>query len=115
MLNKKKLTHKQFTWAFYIPILHYGHMTETIKVEVDDALAKRFRQRAMEKYSYKRGAVKKALEEIMSNFISESSSSRPTKRKVDWSFLEGAGKDRYKGMTSVEIQHSIWQAGNEST
>jgi hypothetical protein len=84
-------------------------MTETIKVEVDEDLARRFRQKAMEKYGYKKGAVKKALEEIMSNFAAGSSNSRPTPTKVDWSFLEGAVKDRYKGMTSVELQHNLWR------
>ena len=92
---------------FYSTYVLKGHMTETIKVEVDEDLAMRFRRRAMEKYGYKRGAVKKALEEIMSNFVSGTSNPRPVK-KVDWSFLDGVLKDRYKGMTSVEMQHNLW-------
>jgi hypothetical protein len=83
-------------------------MTETIKVEVDEDLARRFRQKAMEKYGYKKGAVKKALEEIMSTFASGSSNNQQPP-KVEWSFLEGSIKDRYKGMTSVELQHSLWR------
>jgi hypothetical protein len=35
-------------------------MTETIKVEVSEALAKRFRKRAMELYGYKKGSMKRA-------------------------------------------------------
>ena len=82
-------------------------MTETIKVEVDEELARRFRKKAMEKYGYKRGAIKQALEDLMSGFASTSPASEP--HKVDWSFLEGALKDRYKGMTSVELQHTLWR------
>jgi hypothetical protein len=40
-------------------------MTATIKVEVDEALARKFRKKAMETYGYKKGAMKKALEESM--------------------------------------------------
>ena len=55
-------------------------MTETIKAEVSEALAKRFRKKAMEKYGYKKGAVKSALEDLMTNFVSPP--------KADWSFLQ---------------------------
>jgi hypothetical protein len=44
-------------------------MTETIKVEVDDELARRFRESAMEKYGYEKGAVKKAMEGLMEEFV----------------------------------------------
>jgi hypothetical protein len=82
-------------------------MTETIKVEVEDELAKRFRKRAMEKYGYKKGSVKKALENLMDEFTRKSS------EKPSWGALRGAIKDEYKGMTSVELQHSIWRIKNE--
>ena len=51
-------------------------MTETIKVEVNEALAKRFRRRAMELYGYKKGSVKRALEDTMKKFS--------TPGRVDW-------------------------------
>jgi len=82
-------------------------MTETIKVEVDDDLAKRFRKKAMEKYGYKKGSVKKALEGLMEEFTRKSS------EKPDWSSLRGAVKNEYKGLTSVELQHSIWRIKND--
>ena len=41
------------------------HMTETMKAEVDEEFANRFRKKAMERYGYKKGAMKKALEEAM--------------------------------------------------
>jgi len=76
-------------------------MPETIKVEIDEALARRFRKKAMEKYGYKKGAVKKAMEDIMRKF---SATSRP-----DWSSLEGTLKEEYGGMSSVELQHALWR------
>lgn len=72
-------------------------MTESVKVEVDETLAKRFRKRAMEKYGYKKGAMKKALEEAMKRY------SQPG--KADWGSLVGVlriSKD------SVWLQHHAW-------
>jgi len=83
-------------------------MTETIKVEVDDELAKRFRKKAMEKYGYKKGAVKKALEGLMKEFSAPTNSEKP-----NWGAIVGAIKDDYRGMTSVELQHSIWRIKND--
>jgi len=34
-------------------------MTATVRVEVNEALAKRFRKRAMELYGYKKGSMKR--------------------------------------------------------
>jgi hypothetical protein len=73
-------------------------MTETIKVEVDEALAKRFRKRAMELYGYKKGAVKRALEDTMKRFS--------TPGRVDWHSIRGALKSTKTG--SVQLQHKIW-------
>ena len=73
-------------------------MTETVKVEVDDALAKRFRKRAMELYGYKKGSVKKALEDIMRRF------SNPG--RVDWHSIRGTL--RTPRMSSVQLQHKAW-------
>lgn len=73
-------------------------MTETIKVELDEALAKRFRKRAMERYGYKKGTMKKALEDLIRKFSAPG--------KPDWGSLRGVLK--VKGVTSVELQHSIW-------
>lgn len=73
-------------------------MTETIKVEVDDALAKRFRKRAMEVYGYKKGSMKKALEDTMKRFS--------TVGRVDWHSIRGVLKD--KRISSVKMQHKAW-------
>lgn len=73
-------------------------MTETIKVEVDESLARRFRKKAMEKYGYKKGSMKKALEEAMMKFSGSGG--------VDWEPLMGALK---LDVDSVELQHSWWK------
>ena len=74
-------------------------MTETIKVEVDEALAKRFRKKAMERYGYKKGTIKKAVEEVMTRF----SMSGP----VNWASLRGTLKNTRKA-SSVQLQHRVW-------
>lgn len=76
----------------------FGLMTETIKVEVDEALAKRFRRRAMELYGYKKGSVKRALEDTMKKFS--------TPGRVDWHSIRGALKGTRT--SSVQLQHKIW-------
>ncbi len=72
-------------------------MTETIKVEVDESLAKRFRRRALEKYGFKKGAMKKALEEAMKKYSSSS--------KADWGALSGRLK---LTKDAVWLQHHAW-------
>ena len=74
-------------------------MPETVKVELDEALARRFRKKAMEKYGYNKGAMEKALEEVIRKFSASG--------KADWDFLEGALKEEYRGMSSVELQHLL--------
>jgi hypothetical protein len=74
-------------------------MTETIKVEVDDALARKFRKKAMERYGYKKGTIKKAVEEVMIRF----SMSGP----VNWGSLRGTLRGAQKA-SSVQLQHRLW-------
>lgn len=71
---------------------------EIIKAEVGDALAKKFRKHAMEKYGYKKGAVKLALEDMIKRFT--------TTGKVEWGVLRGVLKSE---LSSVEIQHRLWK------
>ncbi|MDA4129129.1 MAG: hypothetical protein OK422_06730 [Thaumarchaeota archaeon] len=70
-------------------------MTETIKVELEEALAKRFRKKAMERYGYKKGAVKMALEEVIKKFVASG--------EVNWEPYRGSLES---GLGSVELQHS---------
>jgi len=84
-------------------------MTATIKVEVDETLARRFKKKAMENYGYKKGAMKKALEELMKGYADQL-------ERANWNSFRGVLKDEdeFKRMTSVELQHSIWRIRNDS-
>lgn len=73
-------------------------MVEVIKAEVSEALAKKFRKRAMEIYGYKKGAMKAALEDVMKRFV--------VSGDVDWKSLRGCIKSE---LTSVELQHKMWR------
>lgn len=75
-----------------------GHMTETIKVEVDGALARKFREKALRRHGFKKGAMKKALEEAMARYVSSG--------EVDWAPLKGSIRSR---LGAVELQHSAWR------
>jgi len=74
-------------------------MTETIKVELDEAVARKFRKKAMEKYGYKKGTIKKAMEDVITKF----SQTGP----VDWGSLRGTLKVAKK-VSSVQLQHKLW-------
>ena len=73
-------------------------MVEIIKAEVPEALAKKFRRKAMGAYGYKKGAMKAALEDMLRRFI--------TLGDVDWGRLKGVIKSE---LTSVELQHQAWK------
>ncbi len=73
-------------------------MSEVVKAEVPKALAKKFRKRASEIYGYRRGFVKKAIEDLMKRFVGLG--------EVDWSSLRGVLKSE---LTSVELQHKAWR------
>jgi hypothetical protein len=73
-------------------------MVEGIKAEVSEALAKKFRKRALEIYGYKKGAVKAALEDAMKRFVASGG--------VDWKSLRGCIRSE---LTSVELQQKVWR------
>ena len=72
-------------------------MPELIKVELEEALARRFRRKAMELYGYKKGAIKMAMQELVKRFTSGG--------EADWSLLRGKLKST---VNSVELQHKAW-------
>ena len=74
-------------------------MSEAIKVELPKGLAERFRRKAMERYGYRKGAVKKALEALIRDFVG-------TRSNVDWSSLRGVLPSK---KSSVELQHEAWR------
>ncbi|MEM1582571.1 MAG: DUF2281 domain-containing protein [Candidatus Bathyarchaeia archaeon] len=73
-------------------------MVEIIKAEIPEALAKKFRKRAMEIYGYKKGALKAAFEDLMKRFVASG--------EVDWKILRGCIKSE---LSSVELQHKVWR------
>jgi len=73
-------------------------MVEIIKAEVSEALARKFRRKAMAIYGYRKGAIKAALEDLLKRFVSSG--------EVDWKVLKGCIKSE---LTSVELQHRIWR------
>lgn len=73
-------------------------MTETLKIDLDEELVKKFRRKAFETYGYKKGSIKKAMEQILKTYTSES--------KANWGELVGILGKRKE--TSVEIQHIAW-------
>ena len=73
-------------------------MTEVIKVDVDERTAKQFREKVAQSYGYKRGAMKKALEALIKQMITES--------KPDWSTLRGVIRS---DKTSTELQHEAFK------
>jgi hypothetical protein len=73
-------------------------MVEIIKAEISKALAKKFKKRAMEIYGHKKGAVKVALENLLTRFVSLG--------EVNWRTLKGCIQSE---LTSVELQHKIWR------
>ncbi|RLE94873.1 MAG: hypothetical protein DRN04_02160 [Thermoprotei archaeon] len=73
-------------------------MSEVIKAEINRALALRFRKKAMEIYGYRKGALKLALEDIISRFVYEG--------EANWGELQGKLKIK---KTSVELQHEAWR------
>jgi hypothetical protein len=70
-------------------------MGEVIKVEIDRALAERFRKKAMELYGYKKGAIKRAVEGLVRKFSFGG--------EADWGSLKG--KLDLLEWSSVELQH----------
>lgn len=73
-------------------------MVEVIKAEIPEALARKFRKKAMEMYGYKKGAVKAALEDLLRRYLSMG--------KADWTSLKGVIRSK---LTSVELQHRAWR------
>jgi len=84
---------------FLLYFFVYGIMVETFRVEVDEALARRFRRKAMELYGYRKGSLKKAFEVSMSKFV------EPV--RVDWKPLMGVLK-QLSEKDSVAVQHTAW-------
>ena len=78
---------------------NYVLMSETLKVEIDEELLKKFKRKAYESHGFKKGAIKKAMEELLKQYTSEG--------KSNWNAIAGILKDKTE--TSVDLQHKAWQ------
>ncbi len=76
-----------------------------LKIKLPDELERAFRERAMRKYGYVKGAISEAIREMINVWIKESGGEL-TKEDL-WDNLEGSLKHIKK--SSVELQH---EAGN---
>lgn len=70
----------------------------TLKIETGDEFLNKFKKKAMEEYGYKKGSLKKAVEELIKKWL--------TQEKVEWGKLKGIIKS---DESSVELQHKAWR------
>ncbi|MFB6158837.1 MAG: hypothetical protein ABEJ95_04240 [Candidatus Nanohalobium sp.] len=71
----------------------------TLKVEGDDELIRKFKQKAREEYGQKRGSIKKATMDLIEKWVEQD-------EKVDWGELRGAiDSDK----TSTELEDEAWK------
>jgi hypothetical protein len=71
----------------------------TLKVEGDDELIRKFKQKAREKYGQKRGSIKKATLDLIERWVEQD-------EKVDWEGLEGVIES---DKSSVEMEKEMWK------
>lgn len=71
----------------------------TLKVEGDDELIRKFKQKAREEYGQKRGSIKKATLDLIEKWVEQN-------EKVDWGEIEGViDSDK----NSVEMEKEMWK------
>ena len=84
----------------------------SLRVELDRELEKKFRELAMRRYGYSKGAIKKATEIAIKKWTKEETFETPTKDIKDTFKLIEGGLSHLRGkVTSVELQHEamkIW-------
>ncbi|MHB1441102.1 MAG: hypothetical protein ACYCSO_10305 [Cuniculiplasma sp.] len=73
-------------------------MTEIIKIELDEELARKFRKKAYEQFGYKKGSMKMAIESMIRDYTDEG--------VANWDNIRGILKGRKE--SSVELQHNAW-------
>ena len=69
----------------------------TLKVEGDDELIEKFKEKARQEYGHKRGSIKKATLDLIERWVQQ--------EEVDWEGLEGViDSDK----SSVEMEKEMW-------
>ncbi len=84
----------------------------TLKVDLDKALERRFRELSMKKFGYSKGAIKKGAEAAIRRWTEEAVTDIPEGKVRDPIKLIEGGLSHLKGKyTSVELQHeamNLW-------
>ena len=75
-----------------------------LKVEINKNLEQKFRERAMKKYGYKRGALQKAAEDALSSW-KDFRSDKISKVDDPFKLVEGILGHLKGKKTSVQLQH----------
>ncbi|MBI5392395.1 hypothetical protein HZA96_00875 [Candidatus Woesearchaeota archaeon] len=81
-----------------------------LKLELQSENERKFRELAMRKYGFSRGAIKKAGEEALKRWIKqEDRGTLPRKDRDPLKSLYGAMKHLHGKKTSVQLQHEALQ------
>lgn len=76
----------------------------SLRLELNE-LEKKFREAAMRKFNYSKGALKKASEEALKRWIAEQQEIPKSENPLE--LIEGI-LEKFKGkVSSVELQHSV--------
>ena len=77
---------------------------ETLRVQISPQKAELVRKMAMDKFGYGKGAISKAVNVALDEWVMKRK--QTDSKKVNWEKLRGALK--HVKMTSVELQHAAW-------
>ncbi len=76
-----------------------------LKIGIDRELEWKFRECAMKKYGYKKGAIKQASKEMFSQWLKQQEKPRISAAKDPLKAMRGCMKHLRGKYTSVELQH----------
>ena len=77
----------------------------SLRVQIDDKLERKFREKAMKKFGYGKGALSKAAEEAILNWLSTAGEDSVNFEGDPVKAIEGLLKD--VNLDSVTLQHEI--------
>ena len=77
----------------------------SLRIQIDDKLERKFREKAMKKFGYGKGALSKAAEEAILNWVSTAGEDNVNFEGDPVKAIEGLLKD--VNVDSVTLQHEI--------
>ena len=77
----------------------------SLRVQIDDKLERKFREKAMKKFGYGKGALSKAAEEAILNWVSTAGEDSVNFEGDPVKAIEGLLKD--VNVDSITLQHEI--------